>query len=607
MAKGINISIASDVRAFQSGVDDVTKSLDNVTKELDQATQSGDAAGQSIQQAMERAQQATAGESRQVEQAARTWSDFRPAVLQSDEALQRATHSAERAGTTYETVGQKAAQSGEKIQEGGKLGEAAMMNVGFSAMQAGTLFTGGVSSMTEQVGTFAAFMGPSMAGIEGAIGGLAWPITIAGVGLAALGGIIGQTTDDTKGLTQATNDLVNEFEGGIKGINDYDSALRAWAKDSTDYGGEGLAETARDVKSIGLGFNDVAGTITGKSIPAINQMLRTLDNIKEMDDKLAESPLGTAKTIKAAEDEAAANDRVREALSKRRQALQDAENEEKVMAEAMGMTVAQYQAYEQAVQQAQTDQDNWTSAVSQSFSQAATASDDYLKGQAVNWQQEQTNLQEVIDAYNKFPVTISQLTKDGLDAAGKEFAESNFTPAQLEQFMTLPPDQRAKMVSQWNEAGKDAKKGLADGISAGDLSSVTVPVKADTSAAKSEIKKTADEKHTSTIDTKLDTKGADNELDSIATKKRTATIRATADTKSADDGLDATASKRRTATIKTKADLGDATAALDALARRTFQPTVKPTIDMSSVNHALDSIPRSITVTLHAQRGKDLQ
>jgi hypothetical protein len=342
-------------------------------------------------------------------------------------------------------------------------------------------------------------------------------------------------SDKANALTQAVTNYVSAALGSEDGANALDQGIRKWAKSADDFGGHALTDLEKDAKNAGVAFGGVAEAIATQSLPKLQQQLDAVNAQKEgierlVDEQQNANDAGT-KTTQNYDKQLTGLGHLQDALKKNveQQKLQK-EVLEEVAQQAGFSSVAAYKAYEAAVAEATTDQQNWNSAVAQSFSQAATASDDYIKSQAVNWGQEQANLNEVIDAYNKFPGAIAELTSEGLDAAGKAFAESNFTPAQIEQLMSLPADQRANIVSQWNQAGKDAKQGLKDGISAGDLdTTVTVKAKADTSGAKKDIKSVTDAQHDTTVTAKADTSKAEKELKDTTDRKRTATITAELD------------------------------------------------------------------------------
>lgn len=512
-----------------------------------------------------------------------------PAVL--DDSFSKMGQSARTAGDELGKTGETAQESGEKIEEGGKLGEAAMMNVGFSAMQAGSLFTDGISGMAEQVGTFAAFMGPSLAGVEGALAGLAWPVTIAGVAVAALAGLMstaGASADDT---TKAVQDFVNATLKVSEGANSFDTGLREWTKDATDFGGVALNQLSKDASTTGSNFDVLARSIIDKNVPAM-QKLKTgyQDNVEALEAnnaKIQEAAQKAGQSQVITDKQTASNDKLISSYKEQEKALDNQiaaqkgyEAAIKSAAEAQGMTVAQYTAYEAAVQQATTDQKNFSATVAQGAQAASQSTSDWAASQKVNFSQMQTNQQEFLDAYAKFPATISQLTSEGLTDMGKQYAESVMSPQQMEQLLTVPPAQRSAIIAQWNSLGQETTKGLNDGINASGLSTVTIKTKADTSGAESDIAKVGKSSPTTTVKTKADTSTAESEINSTASKKRTATVNVDADTKTAQSDLDKVTSQKRTATITARVDTSDAEAALNRL-----------------------TAPRSVTVTVNQKAG----
>ncbi|WP_022899132.1 hypothetical protein [Humibacter albus] len=536
----ISIAVVSDTKAAVHSVQALSTEYSSLVDQLNQLGPDGQQASTKLEEAMKSAQLAT--------------QDAASASKGLVDEINRAKLAAAQGGLNLaldETAdsGTRAAAGIKKVSDqGGKLAEGLKMNASFGAGMLATELgsnQNGLAGSADAAATALAgmgmMMGPEVALPAAALGGL----------IAWLAAQLEKADTDEKAVTASANALVKAWVQANPAADAFGKTIQAWAEDSSEYGIT-LTELARDTNLLGMDFGEVAATIAGTSVPALEKLKKaTDDQIKTDDQKYtsarkarADNALsqmwqqitGTAQltekqkaNAEQAKKSADAGTELSKVFEKRIKAAKEAAAEEKADAETLGLTVAQYKKYAKAMAEAQTDQTNWNSTVKQSFSDAATAGDDYVKSQAVNWDTERQNMQEVLDAYNKFPDTIKTLTAEGLSAAGKEFAESNFTPEQLESFLTLPDAQKQKMIDQWNQAGKDAKKGLKDGISAGDIGTVTVPVKADTSAAKSEIKDAA--------------------------KSRTAKVTASASTKTAKSHLDDLTKTRH---VKVIADLDDA-------------------------------------------------
>jgi hypothetical protein len=472
VSSGISIDIAADTKSFVTNTEAMASALQDVADQLDVMAKAGDQGAATVSQAMREAQVATEQAGNAARQAAEKWSDFRPAVLQSDAAF---ADLATKAQASSEKVVASSEKVGEKVQESGKLGEAALMNMGFSSMQAGSLFTNGLQGMMEQAGTFAAFMGPSMAGVEGAVSALAWPLTIAGVALAALGGLMQNDSKDAQQLTQAVADYVNEALGSAKGSDALDEGLRKWAKSANDFGGMTLTDLKKNLKDTSIQFGDVAGAIATQSLPKMEQQKKAVDDLAQaIDNGFVPSSKVTSEGLR----------NVSETLNKNieqqklyKQVLED------VAQQAGFKTVAAYQLHEQAIAADTKAQQDWNNTLKQGFSSAAEASGDWAQSTKVDLNQVANNLNEYNAMIARLPQDEIAATKAGLSGAGLAYIESLPNGSEILDQMALNPGSPGAqaLIAAANQTGQNLGKSTNDGVDAvGDPKTKTIKYVADT-------------------------------------------------------------------------------------------------------------------------------
>lgn len=525
---GFSIPIAADTREAVMAANDLANGFAGVAESLDKVGAAGGDADGQLTRSMEQAQRATASFATSTERAVQAGDGLRPMALEGAGAFEQLAGQAQRAGKASQEAGESAGQAGQKMEEGGKLGEAAMMNVGFSAMQAGTLFTDGIGGMASQLGTFAAFMGPSLAAVEGPLAALAWPITLAGVALAALSGLMQDTGSSAEKASPAVKDFVTSMQDGTAAADSFDDALRKWAQDATDFGGQALSEVADAAKAAGVEFSDYAESITSKSIPAMAAQERQLSDLKQqyVEERAAitGSSLADAdKRLKLGE-QLDAIDKLNGSLGTQINNVKQAESAERVLASEMGLTLGQYRDYGKvlqtaedahvkltkaqkdqiavdiaggdsasklskyikdyadAVQKAKDLQDAWNKAVVSDFSSAASASDDWAKSNKVDLDQVTTNLNEAADLADRLPGDIEKSLGAGLSQMGLQLLESLPNGQQiLDQIGMDPGTPGAQaLIAAANRAGGDTGKGYADGVTG--AGPAVIPVTADASS-----------------------------------------------------------------------------------------------------------------------------
>jgi hypothetical protein len=332
-------------------------------------------------------------------------------------------------------------------------------------MSAGSLFTDGVSGMAEQFGTFAAFMGPSLAGVEGGLGALAWPITIAGVALAALAGIMGQTSEDEATLTKQSQDLLASFLGAAAGGDALDQGLRAWAKSADDFGGVSLTDLQKDLENTKVGFGGIAAAIATQSVPQMQAQKKivedNIETLKTQAEVLRASNSGEGARADALGREADALGRVKTALDTNIDANKLAAEAEKAVAEQNGMTVAQYKAYETALAEAQTAQKSFSDSLHSNLEQAGADTSDFTTNGVLD-------IRKYVDNLNSITTSIIQESQNltsvapYLTQAGLTYVEGLGAQAAplLAKAASLSPDdpQFQTLIQAWNAAGDASGK-----------------------------------------------------------------------------------------------------------------------------------------------------
>lgn len=497
---GIEIDVTANAKGFVQAAGEAASSLNGIADALDFIAQNADFSDAQLQTLFER----TASQARQAGEAAQqSYNRGTVAVNEFDRALQQTNRelretqvaldqvtrtpaaldeSLGRVDQTATRMGSDVEKSGEKIQESGKLGEAALMNLGFSSMQAGTLFTNGLSGMAEQAGTFAAFMGPSLAGIEGSFGALAWPITIAGVALAAIGGIMNTTSADASTLTTQTQDLLSTFLGTQVGGDQLDQGLRKWAKSADDFGGLSLTDLRKNLENTKVSFGGVASAIATQSLPEMQKQKKIVeDNIealKTQAEVLRASNSGEGARADALGREADALGHVKTALDTNIDANKLAAEAEKAVAEQNHMTVDQYKAYETALADAQQAQKTFSDSLHSDLAQAGQDTSDFTTNGVLD-------IQKYIDHLNGITQSIIQESQNltsvapYLTQAGLTYVESLGAQAAplLAKAASLSPSdpQFQALMQSWDDAGNASGKTFGSGLQGGMPGSVNGP------------------------------------------------------------------------------------------------------------------------------------
>lgn len=459
---GISIAIGADTREAAKSAENLATSLGQLSDTLEVIQKDGQGAGEAVEQGMRGAQQATAQAGLAAEQAASKWSDFKPAVLQSDEALQQLGRDAETAGrATQEAVsgtGVAARKAGQETEEGSKIGEAALMNLAYSSGSVGEAFTGPAGLMS-QVGMFAAYLGPALGPIAGSA------VTLAGIGLAALGQIAGSTSTEAAQLTQEIKDLTNELLGSQSGADAFDEGLRKWAKDASDFGGKALTDVAGDAKTAGVSFFDVGTAITSHSIPAMQQQVKHLDELR------SGYRAAAAAAADANDPEGAAADRAKIAaigsltgvLKTNIAAQKQAQEATEVAAKSLGLTVPQYQKYESAVAAAQKASDSFTTNLDGSITSAGQNLSSFVKNGVIDLNKWEASIIAAAKGAADTVLDINAAMGRGMTTAGQQYAES-LGPAFGQAYDQAKKEGSAavsKLVKTMNEAG--AASGVAYG------------------------------------------------------------------------------------------------------------------------------------------------
>ena len=183
------------------------------------------------------------------------------------------------------------------------------------------------------------------------MGEVALPLTILGVGLAAIGQTMDTDSTKAKDLSTAVRDFISDFEGSAKGVDTMDAALRKWGKDASDYGGTGLNELSQAARQSGQDFAGIADAIVTKNLPALEKAARESNELAQTYEHnstvTTNSWNGEEKAFLAKRD--AANT-VTSALDNQIAAVKEANDAETVMATSMHMTLSQYKAYNDVIQ-----------------------------------------------------------------------------------------------------------------------------------------------------------------------------------------------------------------------------------------------------------------
>ncbi|WIB68803.1 hypothetical protein DEI93_07175 [Curtobacterium sp. MCBD17_035] len=582
MASGISISIGANTRDFVSGVQQGSDALEKLQQLLQRIGEGGgNVSDDDLTAIMRQAQEATA------------------AVEKLKATSDTVRSSGSGPAMVFDEMGSKAKESGERVEEGSKVGEAALMNLGFSAMTAGEAFKG-PSGLLNSVGSFAAFMGPAL-GPE-----LALPITVLGVAMAAVGQTMGDDTEAAKELQAAVSNLVSSWVGSGDGISALDANLRDWTKNSADYGGS-LGNLRKELGLTDQSYRDVADAIASGSVPAMQRAVtsiqREIDARKALS-QAAESESHTAYNSRAAVDDETgarnrnysaalkqidAQDASTAALKKAKAEIQDnitkeqqARVEEAALAAAMGETVKQYKAQEAASAQAKSANEDFKNSVRDTAKASADSANGIIANSKLSAKAYIQNQDAQVKAIQNFESNASKVYQT-VDANTRDYLKSQGTSMSQEYatYLAATPAQQAQLRKDWAIEAQ--------------ISGDTKDVDAKTAA---EGKKTVDGP---TVRAKGDTKDVDSKVQRMGRESQagpTSKIRGNT------DDVDRKVAKKKAErddgpTVKLRADDDAVQRRIADLRGKTYSgPTVRIGADLSAFNAAVQRARgTSITVT----------
>ncbi|WIB64367.1 hypothetical protein [Curtobacterium sp. MCBD17_040] len=486
MANGINISIGADTRKFVSQVKEMPDALQQTIEALEKFKAEGGEAPDALIDRLKEAQAQTRDLSKQIDGV--------------DKSLSKVNSgSGGGSSSVFKETGKAAEEMGERTEEGSKVGEAALMNLGFSAGTVGEAFTG-PSGLISQVGMFAAFLGPEL-------GPLAVPITLLGVALAAVGSSMEDDTDDASKLKDSVKSLTDQFiDSGDKTkstASQYNAALKAILDGSTDLG-ISQAEIRKATELTGQSQSAFYRAMADTSKPAIDAQIKaTRDYVQTMKSQI-ETDGGAARSInsKAAAEKGltAAQqgrmvkdqselDSAKKLLSAEKEhadALDKATKNTKLNASAQEESAGktnQLTAAEQAQKQAVKDAADATQGFSDSLHGALQAAgedtDDFTKNGVTNLAKYVKNLNSTTQSIISEAANLSSVAP-GLTQAGLDYVESLGQQAAplLAQAVKLGPSnpQYQALLNSWNAAGQASETKFSSAVKAGKQPVVTPDV-----------------------------------------------------------------------------------------------------------------------------------
>jgi hypothetical protein len=523
MANGINLSIGANTKEVQSAITTgMVEPLENALTVLKELAESGDTSGDALTEAMQKVRAATqdatqAQKALAVEQAKQAVSGG-TAGTASDSGSSGAmvfdgvAESSEKAGDAVK-------ESGEKIEEGSKVGEAALMNLGFSAGTAGELFDG-PSGLLSSVGTFAAFLGPAL-GPE-----LAIPITVLGVALSAVSGFFQQDTESAQQLQSTIQSLTKTFidngDAGKLSTKETNDALEQLAETSGKTGSE-LSDMRENAETSNVSFKGLADAIGSSNVPVLEEYRKHLEDSTAAIQKNAtvvhtaqgeeyeytsaqQKHLDSNKALlDSINDQITAQGKAKNSQEAYTAAAEKASAQDKSIAAANTLAVKTDAATRAAAAQRIHDSENMAKAATQSYAssvqdayaKAGSDIDDYVKNGKFDLDAYQKDLEKNADAIASYQSNIQKaivlLAKGGHDQAIDYLEKLGPDAAPLiAAFIKAPAKQQASLEQEWDTLGSAAGSSFASStqrqVNAADIIA-KIKLEADESAVQASIQR----------------------------------------------------------------------------------------------------------------------
>lgn len=483
----ISIAIVSDSKQVVQDVKNLAGGYQNLADQLRRLGPDGEQAGDELVQALERAQLATRDSQTAVGELGQAYGRAKTVMASSSLALDDTIAPVRE---SYKAVGEEVEKIGPKSEIAGKLGEEAMMNLGFSAMSAGEVLQG-PSGILSALGGFLAFGGTSLTMIPGIGMALAALATVGGLAMSVLGESMGETEQKTEGLDQAVSDLVAQMDATAastkstaSSVKSVDDILSKAASSGTVYG-TALAGIREAADGAGVSTTELTLAMAGQP-EALTSILGPMRQyVAGLKARVTEDQVAAANVSRAGGKYSAAAKARTEAdqkqlangkqivadLEKRSGALRgSAKDEDQVTAARAADTAATkkqtaaQKANAAAVKAAKTDAQAYTTALDESVRSAGADIDSFTKKGVINldrWEK------AIIDAAKGAADTTRDINKamtQGMSQAGEEYAES-LGPAfgrAYDQAVKEGHGAVSKLVRVMNEAG------AASGVQYGD-------------------------------------------------------------------------------------------------------------------------------------------
>ncbi|RLP70968.1 hypothetical protein D9V30_00610 [Mycetocola reblochoni] len=605
MAKGINISVASDTRDFIKGIrNGVIEPLDDASDTLRDLADTGDDAGRDLSQAWEKSGDSAASIEASARRAGRTvessMDDAADAVddlgREGDRAADRLEDAMKDAqgdtdkldaaykdlGDTIRATSKKAgSELGSDVKRGTTEGSEALGEFKDEsrsiAQETATSFDGTAESITDVFRDLAAtaFAGFGPAGL---VAGVA---VAAGIGLGVKAGedLAEQINEARERAGELASELL-DVDGDLSQI-DWASRMRDWGlevKDSREWWElwqdtaitnlDAVRDAARDA---GVDWKDAFTFASGAGSP---------EDAAAMVDKLTESIEAETAAL-----EAAAPGRDEYGRLNAQVAI-DTDDSINAKQDLIDMIEKEHDVTAQGIEDARALRE--ATEAQKAADEAAAAS---IEARADALDALQSPIDDAIGSYAEFQDAES----GALDPSGyiesirkRREATSGFADnvASLAEEFGLSVEEQQAILDQGLEFAPmlqsiidsgmsdefvgEVQAGLTGGQDALDKAGLntTVDVDANTKDAESGISTTTKKPRNTTIKTSADVLAASRSLSNTTGKKRTATIGARASTSSADRDIDRVAAARRTATIDVQAAVNSATTALSNFINR---------------------------------------
>lgn len=429
MAKGINIGVASDTKAFSQGIKSgVIEPLDGVADVLDDMVKAGDDAGQSLTRSLEDQQRATED----------LRGDYQKLNREIEDGSSRSSRSMSESTT----------RASHEASEGlGEVRESAQSN----ATEVAASFDGSAQSVVDgfQGAASEAFAG---FGPAGALAGLA---AAAGIGLISKA--MSDGTESTEAFKQDVADLATDLiETGSRGSASIDTIVSSLQGLATgeDSAGRTLGSLQDIAKKTGISFEDLAQAYAGNS-----------DGLSTL--------IGTQKKHLAAlvDQRIAQNDvtgginRAPSAISKQIGAQEDLivvlEETKKKQKEAAKEQKAYVDSGAEALDLAGQAQSSYADAVQSSYADAGSAIEDYVTKGKFNLDEYQkateANLKAIVEYQGNMAKAQVTLAKGGHDQAIQYLEQLGPDAAPLiAAFIKAPEKQKGELAATWDQLGSTA-------------------------------------------------------------------------------------------------------------------------------------------------------